>query len=225
MKTELEIEDQVINPGHKIKVHSYQVRSYLIHSVCEPISQLMLGLIESDSNNSSSQNSARETRNFWKGWDLVKTEFEQAKAFRDSPKPIYEYSHDILVPTRNEVMTIGNVKVKRVVQQLAHLVSVLLGLDSAKMQTWLGDSESAEVAELLAQCEKVIITYLGTGMPKEGGFETGLEAPRYAYGQLIPDVDRNSTAIYEPSSAQPAAYKADVPDLPSVAPSAGQKQS
>lgn len=225
MKTELEIEDQVINPGHKIKVHSYQVRNYLLHQVCEPISQLMIGLIESDTANSAAQNSARETRNFWKGWDLVKLEFEQAKAFRDSPKPIHEYSYDILVPTRNEVMTIGNVKVKRVVQQLSHLISVLVGLDSSNMQTWVGDNEASEVGELLAQCEKVIMTYFGTGAPKENGFETGVEAPRYAYGQLVPDVDRNSTAIYEPSSAQPAPYKADAADLPSVAPSAGQKQS
>lgn len=224
MKTELEIVDQAVNPGSKIQVHSYSVRNYLIHQVCEPISQLMLGLIESDSNNSVSQNSARETRTFWAGWELVKLEFTQAKAFRDSPRPDHEYQYDILVPTRNEVLTIGNVKVKRVVQQLAHLVSVLIGMDSSSMQTWLGDKEAGEVEELLSQAEMVFKTYFGTGASSKEGFDTGVVAPRYAYGQLVPDVDRNASSVWEPSSAQPAAPIGDVADIASGAPRPGTKQ-
>jgi hypothetical protein len=225
MIQEIELEAPVINPGNKIKAHSFQLRNYLVASVCEPISQLMFGLIKSDTANSSAQNSARETRNFWLGWESVKTEFSHAKEFRDSPKPMHEYSYDIIVPTRNEVMTIGNLKVKRVVQQLSHLVSVLIGLDSSNMQTWVGDSETKEIEELLLQCEKVLMTYLGTGIPKDSGYETGIEVPRYAYGQLVPDVDRNNTAIYEPSSAMPTPSTPDAADLPSIAPASGQKQS
>lgn len=224
MKTELEIVDHVVNAGHKIQVHSYPVRNYLLHQVCEPIAQLMLGLIESDSANSAAQNSARETRNFWKGWELVKLEFSQAKEFRDSPKPAHEFQYDILVPTRNEVLTIGNVKVKRIVQQLAHLIRVLIGLDSASMQTWLGDNEAGEVEELLAQAEKVFVTYMGSGDAGDGEFDTGVVAPRYSYGQLIPDVDRNASSVWEPSSSQPAAPVGDVPDNPSIAPSPGDRQ-
>ena len=225
MKTELEIVEHVVNAGNKIQVHSFPVRNYLLHQVTEPISQLMLGLIESDTSNSASQNSARETRNFWKGWSLVKLEWSQAKEFRDSPKPLHEFQYDILVPTRNEVMTISNVKAKRVVQQLSHLISVLIGLDSASMQTWLGDFEAGEVEVLLAQAEKVIMTYMGSGASDENSFDTGVEAPRYAFGQLIPDVDRNSASIWEPSSSQPAAPVGDVPDSPSIAPGPGDRQS
>lgn len=224
MKTELEIVEQVVNPGHKIQVHSYSVRNYLLHQVCEPISQLMLGMIESDSNNSVSQNSGRETRNFWAGWDLVKLEWAQAKAFRDSPRPEHEMQYDILVPTRNEVMMIGNVKIKRVVQQLAHLISVIVGLDSGNMQTWLGDHEAGEVEELLAQAEQVFKTYMGTGEAQKGAFDTGVKAPRYAYGQLIPDLDRNAASVWEPSSVQPAAAMPDAADLASQAPRPGDKQ-
>lgn len=224
MKTELEIVDNVINPGHKIQVHSYPVRNYLLHQVCEPISQLILGIIESDTSNSGAQNSARETRTFWKGWELVKKEFEQAVQFRDSPRPAHEWQYDILVATRNEVMTIGNVKSKRVVQQLSHLISVLIGLDSAAMQTWLGDNEIGEVRELLLQAETVLLNYMGTGAVGDGAFNTGLEAPRYAYGQLIPDIDRNAASVWEPSSAQPEAPVGDVPDQPSIAPRPGAKQ-
>jgi hypothetical protein len=224
MKTELEIKDHVINPGSKIQVHSFPTRNYLLHQVCEPISQLMLGLIESDSGNSVAQNSARETRNVWKGWELVKLEWKQAKEFRDAPKPIHEQQYDILVPTVNEVLTIQNVKVKRIVQQLRHLVMVLLGLDAASMQTWLSDFESGEVEILLAQAEKVILTYFGTGAVDKGAFNTGVEAPRYSYGQLIPDVDRNAGSMWEPSSSAPEAPVPDVADTPSIAPAPGDKQ-
>jgi len=225
MKTELLIEEPSVNAGAKIRVLSLSTRNFLVHQVCEPIAQLMIGLVESDSNNSSSQNSARETRNVWRGWELVKLEWEQAKQFRDSPRPVYEYQYDILVPTNNEVLTIGNVKVKRVVQQLAHLVSVLIGLDSANMQTWLGNAEIGEVDELLAQAEKVIMLYMGTGAADKGAFATGVDAPRYSYGQLVPDIDRNASSTWEPSSASPAAPIADVPDVESIAPASGSKQS
>ena len=224
MKTELEIVEPVINPGHKIQVGSYSVRNYLIHQVCEPIAQLMLGLIESDSANTSAQNSARETRNVWKGWQLVKLEWEQAKEFRDAPHPLLEDAFDVLVPTVNEVMTIGNVKVKRLVQQLRHLVLVLIGMDSSNAQTWVGSGDITEVEILLAQAEKVIKTYFGTGAADKGAFDTGVEAPRYTYGQLSPDVDRNAATHFEPSSAQPASPVKDVADLPSIAPRPGEKQ-
>lgn len=224
MKTELEIVDQVINAGSKIQVHSYSTRNYLLHQVCEPISQLMLGMMESDSNNSMSQNSARETRNFWKGWSLVKLEWAQAKEFRDSPKPVHEHQYDILVPTVNELMSIGNVKVKRVVTQLRHLVTVLIGLDSANMQTWLSDFEGGEVEVLLLQAEKIFNTYFGTGTADSGEFDTGVEAPMYAYGQLVPDVDRNASSTWEPGTVRPDAPHPDVADGPSVAPAPGTRQ-
>lgn len=224
MKTELEIVDQVINPGSKIQVHSYTTRNYLLHQVCEPLSQLMLGLKESDTNNSMAQNSARETRNFWKGWSLVKLEWGQAKEFRDSPKPVHEQQYDILVPTVNEIMTIGNVKVKRVVTQLRHLVTVLIGLDSANMQTWLSDFEAGEVEVLLAQAEKIFMTYFGDGAEGEGKFNTGVEAPMYAYGQLSPDVDRNAGSVWEPGTVRPEAPFPDVADTESIAPRPGTRQ-
>lgn len=226
MKTELELVQQVVNPGRKIKVVSYPTRNYLLHQTCEPIVQLALGLIESDSANSMAQNSALETRNFWMGWNLVKVEWAQAKEFRDAPHAVHEMQYDILVPHVNEVMSISNVKCKRVVQQLVHLVRCIVGLDSGRMQTFVGGLDIEKVELLLVQAEKVLLTYFGTGLGDSSkGFDTGLSAPEYAYGQLIPDIDRNAGSVWEPSSEHPVAPVADVADLESLAPAPGSKQS
>lgn len=226
MKTELEIVDQVVNAGRKIQVYSHSTRNYLMHQVLEPVVQLMIGLIESDSGNSRAQNSALETRNIWAGWNLVLTEWAQAKEFRDSPHGVMEHQYDILVPTENEILTVSNVKVKRMVQQLRHLTSVLVGLDSATMQTWLGPKDIENVEKLLKQTQTVLNRYFGTGEgDAEGGFDTGIAAPEYAFGQLIPDVDRNASSIHEPSSDIPQAPFADAPDLDSIAPKPGTRQS
>lgn len=226
MKTELEIVDQVVNPGRKIQVYSHSTRNYLIHQVLEPVVQLMLGLIESDSGNSRAQNSALETRNVWSGWRLVLVEWEQAKEFRDAPHGVMEHQYDILVPTENEILTVANVKVKRLVQQLRHLSEVLMGLDSATMQTWLGPLDIKHIEILLKQSETVLARYFGTGSgSSEDGFDTGVVAPEYAFGQLTPDVDRNASSIHEPSSAVPNSPFADAPDLPSGAPRPGDRQN
>ena len=88
-------------------------------------------------------------------------------------------------------------------------------------------SKSIQKTELLIrQSEKVLLTYFGNGSgDSDKGFDTGVAAPEYAYGQLIPDLDRNAASVWEPSSEMPTAPIADAIDLPSLAPSPGTKQN
>jgi len=224
MKTELVIQDQVINPGRQIQCHKRPVRNYHIFQVCEQIAYLILGLMESDSGNSKAQNSARETRNFWNGWTLVKNEWQHAQDFRDSPWGTMEYEHYVLLPTVNEIKQLSNLKVRRVVWALQQFARILIGMDSAQMQTWVGPGDISEAAEALNHCEVVLAEYWGTGQgDSQGGFDTGVIAPEYAVGQLIPDVDMNAGSVWEPSTESPA-QPPDVPDLPSTAPAPGTYQ-
>lgn len=222
MKTELQIVEQPVVPGQKIQVTKLSVRNYLVHQVCEPLVQMLLGLVEADSSNSAGQASAREVRNLWKGWGLVKLEWNQAKQFRDAPHAVHEEEFYLLMPTMNEVLTVSNVKSKRLAQQLHHLVRVLIGTDSAKMQTWIGPGDIESVELLLSQAETVLTTYFGTGAGDAGkGFDTGVQAPEYAFGQLIPDIDLDEGTMHEPGSLRPQAPVADVADTESIAPKPG----
>lgn len=225
MRTEIEIVSPVVNPGRKIQCVSYEVRNYLVHQVAHQVSLLMLGFLESDSGNSVGQSSARETRGMWKGWTLVKAEWERLKRHRDAPWAKHEYQFSILVPHVNEIMSANNMKVQRVCWQLQQLARLLAGLDSASMQSWVGPADIGEIEELLLQTEEVLKEYWGTGAKGEGVFDTGLEMPEYKVGTLIPDLDRNAATVWEPSTEAPVSPYADAPDLESLAPKPGQKQS
>lgn len=121
MKTELEVVEQVVNAGRQIKVIKYPMRNYHIFQICEQLAYLILGVMESDSGNSKAQNSARETRNFWNGWGLVKAEYKHAEDFRDSPWATMEYEHFILLPHINEIKQLKNIKCRRAVYSMQQL--------------------------------------------------------------------------------------------------------
>lgn len=224
MRTEIEIVEQAVNPGRKIKCVSYEVRNYLVHQVAHQVSLLMLGFMESDSGNSKGQSSARETRSLWKGWALVKAEWERLKKHRDAPWAKHEYQFSILIPHVNEIMSTSNIKCQRVCWQLQQLARLLAGLDSAAMQSWVGPAEIREIEEVIVQSEEVLQEYWGTGASDKGAFDTGLEMPEYKVGTLVPDLDRNSATVWEPSTEAPVAPYKDAADLPSLAPEPGEKQ-
>ena len=222
MKTELKVVQPVIEPGRQINVVPYKVRNYQIHQVAEQLAYLALGIIESDSGNTSAQNSPRETRNFWKGYNLAKLEWENAIAFRDTPTPELEFEEKILLPHANEIKQLKNLKVRRVVQAIQHLARILVGLDSAGLKNGLGPSDIVAGGEAFAHTTKVFEQYWGTGEGNiEEGFSEGLQAPEYAFGELTPDVDLDSGRAFEPSSESPASSFEDVPDQPSTAPAPG----
>jgi len=225
MKTELEIVEQVVNPGRQIKVIKYPLRNYHIFNVAEQLAYLIFGIMESDSGNSNAQNSARETRNFWNGWGLIMAEWGHAKLFRDSPWAVMEYEHFVLLPHVNEIKQLGNIKSRRVVYALQHLCRILIGLDSSAMQTWVGPGDIQAATESIGHAELVFKEYWGTGSGSpDDGFDTGIIAPEYAFGELIPDVDLNAGVVYEPSTEQPTKPFPDAPDLPSLAPAPGTTQ-
>jgi hypothetical protein len=225
MKTELEIVQDVVAPGNKVKVVNRPFRNYLLHQIAVPAAQMILGIIESDSANSSSQNSPRETRNLWNAFSLIELERANGQAFRDAPHAVHELEHVLLTPHANEIMTIGNIKCQRLAYQLNNFIQVIAGLDSNKMQTHISDADFEAIDELIAQMKKVMTDYWGTGVKEGETFDNGLVAPEYAYGQVIPDFDRNAVLVHEPSSSMAAPAIPDVPDAPSIAPNPGTLQS
>lgn len=220
--TELEVVPHVINPGRQIQCHAFNVRNHYLHRVLMPASRLIIGLMESDSNNSFSQNSARETRNAWVGWQVVRAEWEHAKKYRDAPHGGNEVEHQLLLPTPNEMASIPNMKIQAVCDTLKNFCAVVYSLDSNAMQSWVGPGDIDDVEACIAEVEDAMLRYLGTGAgDAQSGFDVGMRVPLYNYGVLKPDLDLDSRHLHEPSTERPKSPYPDFPDLPSTAPRPG----
>lgn len=220
--TELEVVEHKINPGNKIQCHDYICRNYYLQRILKPAAQLILGMMESDSGNSFAQSSARETRNFWFGWNVVREEWKAALKNRDNPHGSLEGEYHILLPTPNEMASISNMKVSNVCDAIRQFCSVVWGLDSNNMQTWVGPGDIDNVEVCMQEVEDCMFRYLGTGQGSAAsGFDTGLVVPQYAYGTLSPDLDMDSRHKYEPSTGMPRGPVPDSPDTPSPAPRPG----
>jgi hypothetical protein len=219
MKTELEVKELEPIAGRKIRVHKYRLRNFRMAKMLYLMSKSCLYLLECDSNNTTGEISARESRNWGALWDMVKSEWSRTKRYKDSPHATHEKEYPILLPTEDEVQSIHNLKIQSVMAEAMQLCHVLLCTGSSAMQTWVGQGAVSDISESMSHIETLVADYFGDGQIAEGSdpenpvFNVGMRAPDFSIlGQVQPDVDLDTAVWYEPTAKLPDPAIADVPD-------------
>jgi len=218
MKTELEVSNPQPTAGQKIRVHRYNIRNFRLHKMLQTISRTMLFLLEADSNNASATHTARDSRNIQTALANVRSEWDRAKMYRDSPSGALEREYSILLPEPSEVQRMNNQKSQCVAQELYNLSTVIAFSDSGKLQQWVGEGASRDIETALSIAEQVILETVGDGQVGDSlvGFNVGAEAADFSIlGSIAPDVDEDRAGLAEPSAGE--VEPSVVPDTPDIA--------
>lgn len=211
MITELEVVPHTTVPGRKIKVKEYQVRNFYLHTVLTHISRMILGLIESRTNNMKGEVVPRTVTATRLGWEAVKATFQFALDHNNPPTGAHEFGYAVLLPTKGEIQRIPNIKTKMIVQHLDHLAEIVMSCDSANSDGNIGVQSEADLREQISICEDAIDIWFGGGADNSDVGQT--VAILKHLGELRPDVDLDKGTVYEPSADRPQTGRPDVADV------------
>lgn len=220
METELTISEPPVVPGKKIKAYRYKLAAFRLHKMLEQVSRMQIALIECDSNNTSSEVTARDSRNFIIALASIRREWEFAIKHKDAPVGTREYIYQIALVEPGTVQRMKNQKLKSVALELQNFGHVCLGSQAADTQVWVGNPSETDLGKALGIVEEVANAELGTGKETDDStedkpvFDTGALVPDYSYvGELKPPPHEEAVIMREPSSdAQPP----NIPDVPDV---------
>jgi len=223
MITELELVQQVVVGGEKIKVHKWSLNNVHLHQFLHTLSRAQLGLIETDANNASSFVNAEASAMLQSAWTQAKFEWDLAKRWRGLEQANLEKTFNVLAITDNECMRIPNTKVQRVCYAIATILHKVVYCDSAKMQYAISDANIRVIERQMAYVDAVISAYMGTGVEKDdGSADVGMDVPDYAFvGTVKPPLNLHQVTVSEPSPSAPDIPAMDAPDTASTVPSPG----
>lgn len=217
--TELQLVDKATRGGEKIQVHVFSTLNRHIHQLSELLSRQQLAMMEMDTNNSVSGNVQTDSEAINLDWVRFKKEWDRAVKFRDLSPAALETEVKVLKATRNEILRIPNVRIRRIVEALDTLIEKLLFSDSAKMQYAFTDLFIKKVAAHMVYVEEIILDYVGDGSDKTRGLDI---AAHENLGEVVPPINLQESVISETSPAGPTVPQGDVPDVPSTVPAPGQ---
>lgn len=222
--TELELTPHAIVGGEKMRVHPYTLNNAHLHQVMEVVSRLQLGVLESDSNNSSGFLIAEDAQAINKAWSQVMFEWETAKRFRNLAPASIEKTYTVLAITDNEIMRCVNVKCRRVVQALSTLIYKVVYCQSARTQYGIADDDVQRIEKHLAYIKYLVDAYVSTGAEKDdGSADTGMNVADYPYlGTVVPPINLHQVVAAESSPASPDLPAPDAADTVSTIPAQGQ---
>jgi hypothetical protein len=222
MVTELQMVDQVVVGGEKSQVFKWSVNNQHFHQVCEVISRLQLGMVESDSNNTSGGMIVNDAETFTAEWSRVKYEWQKAVRWRHLAPASQEKVYSVLAITDNEQLRTPNVKCRRAVEALATLLQKILYCDSAKLQYGISDADIKKIEHHMSYVEEILTDYIGTGVTKDASYDLGMTvAPFEHLGVVVPPINLHEAQVYEPSPSAPVVPAKDAPDTASTVPMPG----
>lgn len=216
--TELSLVDKATRGGEKIQVHVFTTLNRHIHQLSELLCRLELSMLEMDTNNSVSGNVQTDAEAINLDWARFKKEWDRAVKYRDLAPAALETEVKILKITRNEVLRIPNVRIRRIVEAIDTLVEKLLFSDSAKMQYAFTDLFIRKVQAHMDYVEEIIVDYVGDGY-KSRGVDI---AAHENLGELVPPLNLQESIVSETSPSGPQTPQSDAPDYESTVPAPGQ---
>lgn len=215
--TELSLVDKAVRGGEKIQVHVFSTLNKHIHQLTELLCRLEMSMLEMDMNNSVSGNVLTDAEAITLDWARFKKEWDRAVKYRDLAPAALETEVKVLKITRNEMLRIPNVRIRRVVEAIDTLIEKLLFSDSAKMQYAFTDLFIKKVAAHMGYVEEILTEYIGDGV-KSRGIDI---AAHESLGELVPPLNMHESISSETSPAGPVVPQADAPDLASTIPAPG----
>jgi len=210
--TEQELIAPQVLGGNAIATHPLKLSNYNLKNVITTAADLIKGVLECDSANSSAQVSPVDAEMVKLGWERVELEWRLSQEFKNLSKGGHEREFWCTIPTDNEVATADNIQAQRLSEALLSLIYIGLGSDSAKMQFYSGPKLIREMEKVMNHVKVIIGIYWA-----DGG-ETAQEMPEYPTGTLTPQTDLGFVSLREPSTETPEVGVPDVADRPSIAP-------
>jgi hypothetical protein len=201
----------------------FHIKNFRMHKMLAELSRILLFCLESDSNNSSAQVVARDSRNVQSALSSIEKELGYLETYRDAPMGTIEHSYSILLPKLSEIQRMNNRPMQCVAQELMNFGKVLIFNDSSQQQQWIGEGPNSDVRDSLSTVKTIVAETIGTGQPSEDhatGYEVGPKHADYSrLGMLKPDVDMDSVSKAEPRVGSVIPPKVpDSPDVPSDLP-------
>lgn len=223
MKTELELVTQVPIPGAKIQTHRYSMSNKHLHRVMEVLSRMANAMIELDAGNSGAGMSRSEARDIWDDWTVLKHEWQRAQDNAGLPPTGgHETGLFIAFITQTQVLAIGNVRIRSVLNGLLGLADRVLNADSAKQEFDIQAKDAEYIQSHIDYVEGILSDYVGTVTGAE--FNRGLSVAAHTHlGTVVPPENLGLADAYEPSHVAAAGPSPDVPDAPSGIPAPGSK--
>lgn len=214
MVTELIVEEVKIKGGMKILTASYSTPNKVLFNGLFFLGKALRWLMECKSNNMTRAIQPRDIRNLWLLWNAHKQDFDLAQKSSDSPSPVLEFNHKILLPHPKEMRRYKNIKIQRVASEIHSYCHVCMSRDSADGTHIYEMVDYDDILEAQKVCEDVMLLFVGTGeQVKPGEWSTGLEMPALVeLGQEIPSGDLDVLTFAEPSSDSPSSHLPDAPD-------------
>lgn len=216
MVTQLKEVPHPTKPGREIEVHTFNVNNFRYHGVLTMLSRLILGMIETQTNNSNVESVPRETFAIWKQWEACKAAWDFGKKHNNPPAAAHEFNYAVSFPTGVELQKIPNIKSKMVAIEFSHLAEIIMSSDSANSSGNIAAGSVADIETQMSIAEDALLLWLGKGglaADIDQNAESGQQLPAFKWlGRLVPDVDKDFRGIQEPTPAQPSSGRPDVPD-------------
>lgn len=219
MKTELDLQVQVVIGGEKIAVHKWQLANQHFQQFAHVLSRLQMAVLEMDSNNSTGQMIYADSEAINSDLRRAEVEWGFAKKYRHLEPAAMEKILTVLVITDNEQLRTVNVKCRRVVSAIGTMIQKIIFSDSAKLQYGIGDRDIKKLEAHWEYVRDVVLTYVGTGVI-DAPF--GLDVAAHEHlGNVVPPINLHEAQVYEPSPDSPMVPAPDVADRPSSVPAPG----
>lgn len=222
MKTELDMQAQVVIGGEKIAVHKWQLANQHLQQFAHVLSRLQMAILEMDSNNTTGQMIYADSEAI--NSDLKRAEIEWAftKKYRNLEPAAQEKVLTVLVITDNEQLRTVNVKCRRVVNAISTMLQKIVFSDSAKLQYGVGDRDIRKFETHWTYIKDVVLTYIGSGELDGEKANVGIDVAAHEHlGNVVPPINLHEAQVYEPSPDAPLVPSPDVQDRDSTIPAPG----
>lgn len=210
MKTEVQIVPHEIEAGEAMKAQVFEVNNFHIHSCLTQLSRSMAACAESQTSNMYSEVVPRDVASLQVAWSAFKQTFDFALIHNDPPSGSHEDIYPLWVPSKDQIMSCPNEKMKIVLLHLYRLVDVMSSCESSKSSGNIGKSSEALIKDQMAITEAAISMWLGTGSDNDN---VGIAMPSITHlGTLVPDVDFDKGTTREPTAGIAQGGRPDVAD-------------
>lgn len=211
MKTEVEVVPHEIEPGRKLRAQLFEVNNFHIHSCLTQLSRSMAACCESQTANMYSEIVPRDAAMLQQAFATFESTFDFALTHNDPPSGSHEDVYPLWIPSKNEIMSCPNEKMKIVLLHLYRLCDVMSSCESSKSSGNVGKASEKIITEQMAICKSAINLWLGTGADNDN---VGMHMPSVTHlGTLVPDVDFDKGTTREPSAGIAQGGRPDFPDV------------
>ena len=147
MKTEVEVVDHQIEAGQALKAQRFEVNNFHIHSCLTQLSRSMAACAEAQTSNMYSEVVPRDVAALQVAWATFKQTFDFALMHNDPPSGSHEDIYPLWIPSKNQIMSCPNEKMKIVLLHLYRLCDVMSSCEAAKSSGNIGNGSKKEISK------------------------------------------------------------------------------